>query len=1125
MELTLGEIRKRSGTVVYNRGKSLYESNKVSEFDIEPTEDEILFLTAMVDGSSRKQYYVDAHIDPLSEKGDRIISWSCECMAAQKYSGICKHTVALLLSFVNRHKDKDDVIGQVEFDWIMEQADIGIRQADKTLEEWKQQREKISTKKEKQSSTQVLDMLKEFLQKEKQQFCKEYGTGNIVLEPKLHMDRTGESISLKIGNSKMYVLKDMSQFLDDIKNESMISYGKNLTFTHSLGAFTKESIEIIELLQEISIEEHWKDRYYYYSYSGNERRRARLSRDTFMKLLELYKNREIAVGFDTIKETNICNVVNGNPNLEVVIRVAKNGGADIMLPSLLLLENKTQAYLLYNHTFFHLEEEYYKNLKPALHIMSENMEQVAHGYGGNISKKVKLHLAKKEYAAFATNILPLWKRYMEVSIEGIDFDEYKAKEAKVLFYLDIDKKQAITCRLIAEYGEKTYNLASGDMVEEVGRDTKKEYQAKLLVEKYFENIDRNQSLYYKEYEEEAVFELLDQGVEQFETLGEVYASDSFKRLQIVEAPKVTVGVKVGGNLLDFSWTVGDIDYKELENILASYRKKKRYHRLKSGEYVRLEDSGLEILSELADGLQMGKAALQAGKISIPKYRALYLDSVMRENADKATSYRDSTFKTIIRDMKATEDSSYTLPEELHATLRPYQENGYQWLQTLAGYGFGGILADDMGLGKTLQIIALLTAHKGSHSLIICPASLIYNWESEFAKFSPSMSVIPVLGTVTERKEIIDNYEKYDVLITSYDLLKRDIEVYETCNFAYQVIDEAQYIKNPTTLAAKAVKAVKSTCRFALTGTPIENRLSELWSIFDYLMPGYLYSYAKFKDDFETGIVQSTDQQALSRLQKLIRPFILRRMKKDVLKELPDKIEEVVYAKLTGEQSRIYQANEKQLIATLNKQSDEEFTSDRLQILAALTRLRQICCDPAICYENYGEESAKLDTCIELVDNAVSSGHKVLIFSGFTSMLERIENRLRGIELRTLTLTGQTSKEKRKVLVEQFQGGQADVFLISLKAGGTGLNLTQADIVIHYDPWWNVAAQNQATDRAHRIGQKNTVSVIKLIAKDTIEEKILKLQENKKELADQVISAEGVSLNTVTKKELLAVLES
>ncbi len=414
--------------------------------------------------------------------------------------------------------------------------------------------------------------------------------------------------------------------------------------------------------------------------------------------------------------------------------------------------------------------------------------------------------------------------------------------------------------------------------------------------------------------------------------------------------------------------------------------------------------------------------------------------------------------------------------------------------------------------------------KFSHfALIVCPASLVYNWKSEIERFAPSMQAVAVAGNAADRKKALQEAGRWDILITSYDLLKRDEEAYEEMNYQYEVIDEAQYIKNHNTKVSKAVKRIRAGFRMALTGTPIENRLSELWSIFDYLMQGFLYPYSRFREELEIPIVSNQEEEASERLRNMIRPFVLRRLKKDVLKELPAKMEEPVVAQMEGEQEKLYAAHVQRIKLMLEGQTEAEFATQKLQILAELTKLRQLCCDPGLIYEDFNGESAKLLMCVDLIKNAIDGGHKVLLFSQFTTMLERIGDRLHREGISYFCLTGATSKERRAELVQRFQEGDTPVFCISLKAGGTGLNLTAADIVIHYDPWWNVAVQNQATDRAHRIGQRNAVTVYKLIAKGSIEENILRLQEKKKELAEQLLGNDGFEAVKITKEDMLRLL--
>ena len=428
------------------------------------------------------------------------------------------------------------------------------------------------------------------------------------------------------------------------------------------------------------------------------------------------------------------------------------------------------------------------------------------------------------------------------------------------------------------------------------------------------------------------------------------------------------------------------------------------------------------------------------------------------------------------------------------------------------------------MGKTIQVLTFLQKfHKDGKALVVCPASLVYNWYSEITHFAPELTCLQVIGTAAERKAILEDND-VDVYITSYDLLKRDIESYEGKKFYVQIVDEAQYIKNANTQASQAVKAIQSSFHIALTGTPIENKLSELWSIFDFILPGYFYTYGYFRSTYEIPIIKEEDEQAQYHLQTMISPFVLRRLKKDVLKDLPDKLEEVYYAEATPSQKELYDARVQRMKQMINSASDKEFKQDKIRILAELTRLRQLCCNPSLIYEDYVNGSGKEDMCIDLIRRAVEGGHKILLFSQFTSMLDLLCKRLEKEHIPFYLLVGSTPKAKRAQLVEQFQQDSVPVFCISLKAGGTGLNLTAADIVIHYDPWWNTAVENQASDRAHRIGQKNAVTIYRLILKDTIEERILALQQEKSGLASRFLDNESISSSSLSREDLLKLLD-
>ena len=533
-----------------------------------------------------------------------------------------------------------------------------------------------------------------------------------------------------------------------------------------------------------------------------------------------------------------------------------------------------------------------------------------------------------------------------------------------------------------------------------------------------------------------------------------------------------------------------------------------------------------MLAELMKTLHLTPKEFVKGKMHIPAYRTLYLDQMLESN-ENIYANRDRHFREIVKGFKTINDADFEEPESLSRIMRKYQKNGYKWLRTLEAWKFGGILADDMGLGKTLQVIAVLLAAKlegkTGTSLVVAPAALVFNWGEELARFAPQLKVSLIAGSQSERQAKLQTYTDFDVLVTSYDLLKRDIDQYEEKEFLYQIIDEAQYIKNHTTAAAKSVKVIHSQTRYALTGTPIENRLSELWSIFDYLMPGFLYGYDIFKKEFETPIVKNGDDSAMTRLQKMVSPFILRRLKEDVLKDLPEKLEEVRYVKFEDAQQKLYDAQVVHMKEKIAQQDEGEFNKNKLWILAELTKLRQICCSPSLCFENYRGESAKADSCMQLIQSAIDGGHRMLLFSQFTSMLALLQAALEKEGIPYYIITGETSKQKRQELVKQFNSDTTPVFLISLKAGGVGLNLTGADVVIHYDPWWNQAVQNQATDRAHRIGQTKKVTVYKLIAKDTIEERIMQMQESKRDLVNSVLGGDGISSALFTREDVLALL--
>lgn len=1168
---------KNSCTIrtTYTRGRNLFEEDAVQSLIMKKVSGDSVQLLGEVEGSKGDIYHTSVKLKLENGAGHmKLGKGSCGCKAFAQYNGFCKHLVATLLEgnfCIDNYQvldllnsggigDSYDVIAE-EYGGDIPGYDLGFdeqydEETDNVLnygrkERWEDSlddllRQQIVSKGmphsapatasgrtfsyaprvvEPESSKELLDAMSGVVLQERNQFCQEIAGGDVAIEVILHLEPESEKMELRIGKKQMYVVKNIEELVKNIRRQEFVKYGKNLEFVHTQSAFTKEALGVVALLLDASFFSFPQHGYSYYA-SASEKRYLELDAGMLEKLLFLFEGKTLLVESCISYEKKVTPVKKENPYLPVYIGEVENGKeAEILFPEIVLLEGTKGFSIWWENCIYLCSEGFCREMKEIVKLMAVNKQRSERGqhHYYSIPKSVApLYLCEKDYASFCATLLPILEKYMEVQVEGIDFSQYQLEEGIFEIYLDLTKNQEVVCTAKAVYGEKQHNLIQSASVEETYRDVRTEYEIRTLLEQYFPEKTTDREQYLLRNDDDRLAALVENGVEELKGLAEVFISEAFKQIKLATSVAVTTGLSIKGNLLNVTWDIAGMSKDELYEILSAYRRKRKYYRLRNGELLNLSDSGISVFADMQEDLHLSKSQLKAGMADVPLYRSLYLDALMRDNADKIKVSRDEMFENLIRSVDVLKTKEYVLPEGIQAELRGYQMKGYQWASSLSQMGFGGILADDMGLGKTLQMIVYLYSARGMTHLVVCPASLVYNWEAEFQKFAPDMRVCLVAGNAEERKNLLDDWRYYDVLVTSYDLLKRDIDYYTGKQFGCEIIDEAQYIKNPTTQAAKAVKAIESRNRFALTGTPIENRLSELWSIFEYLMPGYLYSYKYFKETFEQNIVQGTneEQKALGRLHAMIAPFLLRRLKKDVLKDLPDKIEKVVYTRFDKEQEKLYKAAEKNIIMNLKKSSGKEVQENKLQILAELTRLRQLCCDPALLYEDYRAGSAKLDTCMEVLESALEGGHRILLFSQFTTMLDVLAGKFKEKKISFFMLTGSTSKAKRRDLVEQFQNGRADVFLISLKAGGTGLNLTAADMVIHYDPWWNVAAQNQATDRTHRIGQKNDVTVIKLIAKDTIEERILKLQEMKQDLADKIISAEGVSLSALTKEDLL-----
>lgn len=918
-------------------------------------------------------------------------------------------------------------------------------------------------------------------------------------------------LEMKAGISRSYVIKDIPTFYQAYQNIGLYSFGKtNCVLSESVcDDFTNELMHLIGDAMEMDRKSRGNSKYFQSQYGTSKDRRYFVLDNYFMcRFLTLLDGSSLKYSDGKEVPVNL-----ERKGLEATLRKKTHGA---------VLQIKKVTKIADDHTF----ELFLQDQQGIFRVQSYSMDEIRI-IRNLIALKDSLYVRESDIQALSQNVLSVFEKYGTVVVKGIELQNYESEKPELEVYLDIENKSVINCVPYTVYKEpearfRLFDNTSGN--KQRNATAENQYAQELV--KTFQAYDPEAGRLSAYLEDEELYQFLQERIPDLQEKATVYISDRLKNMKVRNVPRlqVNIGMKSSGLLVALKGA--DLGERELEEILSSYSSKKKYFRLKNGTFFNFEDADTQLWENLADLFQH-HGGKDPSLLKVPLYRAMYLNEMLK-GREELLLETDDHYQKLIRTMGEEEKSA--LPASLQEVLRPYQEEGFHWIRRLKNIGFGGILADDMGLGKTLQILAFLLSEKQAgkkgkdmRTLIVCPASLVYNWRKEIQKFTPELSCTVIAGNQAVRQEMIENSVDVDVLVTSYDLLKRDIALYENVSFANEIIDEAQFIKNQHTQAAQSVRIVNADFRMALTGTPIENHLGELWSILDYLMPGFLYNYSKFQKEYETPIANQQDNGAMDRLRRMIHPFILRRLKKDVLKELPEKLEEAIVVKMEGEQKALYEAYASRLRLSLEQKDDSEFRSSKLEVLAELTRLRQLCCDPSLLVENYHGENAKLDACMELVHQAVEGGHKVLLFSQFTSMLDIICDRLSTDGYAYYRIDGSVSKERRMDMVDSFDYDEVPVFCISLKAGGTGLNLTAADIVIHYDPWWNQAAQNQATDRAHRIGQTNSVSVYELIAGDTIEEQIQNIKKDKAKLMEDVLSGESVSASKIEREELLQLL--
>ncbi|MDD6215093.1 MAG: DEAD/DEAH box helicase [Firmicutes bacterium] len=900
-----------------------------------------------------------------------------------------------------------------------------------------------------------------------------------------HKRACSYSMSIKLGSSDTPIA-GIESFLDAYINNKEYKLSKHKVYENSMFTFGSYEEHILMILAEA----------YQNKAESSPLYTPKLCRTDFgcftaKRLMPLLHNIDCRFVINGMPYSNL-RIKDDDPDVMIDVS-ATDDNINISIPQSGLAIIPDGSWFLYDGDIYNTSFKWRSWFMPLYNALSSEIRTQIDFRGNNS-------------IGFAANILPHLKNQRGVVTQGI---ENTVIDGKPRFDVYFDRYgDGISAVIVCRYGNISIRLPSDNSCHEE-KIIVRDYKAEQFLLSYFSNFEvAGQTLYLSD--NDTLYRFLSESLAKISKLAELHLSESFKNLR-VSAPlniKSMVTYKSGVDLLEVGFET-DISPAEISGILNALRHKKKYYRMKNGAFLDIDDnlSSFNILNNL----DFSPQEVKSGRKTVSKYNALYLSGLVRSG--KINS--DSGFDALIAEIQ---NIRAEIPGYLANVLRDYQKIGVNWLKQLSELGFGGILADDMGLGKTLEVIAFIMSEKPQlPTLVITPSSLTYNWLSEINRFASSASARIIDGTKQERVSALKQAAEYDFIITSYPLLRRDIQEYKQLNFSYCFLDEAQHIKNPKTQSAKSVKQIRAARCFALSGTPIENSLTELWSIFDFVMPGYMLSHAQFAERYEKPISRDNDEAAAAQLRSKIKPFILRRMKYDVLSELPEKIENTFFAELEPSQKKLYSAY---LAIARREAGNLVEQGDSMRILSLLMRLRQICCHPKLIDEDYTKESGKLNLLCDLVTTGIAAGHRILIFSQFTSMLTIIQSRLSTLGIDCFYLDGQTRAHSRTEMADRFNKGERSVFLVSLKAGGTGLNLIGADMVIHYDPWWNPAVTDQASDRAYRIGQTKVVHIIKLASKGTIEEQILKLQDKKRSLADGVIRANSAMLSNLSKEEIL-----
>ena len=1106
MERIFDRLRKSIPLFIVGRGVEYFNEQKVKLIMFMKKGNKIE-VESQVDGNYKNVYNVNITYFYEDGKLDNRIIYSCDCPNFEDKKKPCKHIIATGMAadaeikarniyFKENREFKREKEGKNSSNHIKisedEEYDEIFKEAEKFLKEEKENiYEKIEEEEIKEFS-EKLEKLKKRIDKTKISDS-EKNEYKLALEIE-QLSSTVSALRVKAGEKSLHYVKDLESFIYSVENEQFYEVTKKNIYNPDLHYFNETDKKVIKNLENYFKKKNefgmnFNNNNYYYGNPQGEMMNPMLAEQIFSAI---ENKKTIRSGSKTIYVTG---------EYEPIFAFQKDefGKEKIILRDFVVLSSASRYFTLKNGVSniekFHKMSDAEWEIMNALTDGTRKGTEYLNEMSGKLFDEIKEVLSKyeipiakvtKKYGAVnifveegnGKNKLQVTISCLEESIRTDDGYFIPKKNKKLQREISEDFQKYADAQIIdLEYrmyvGFRAKQLKSDDIV---------------LV------IDRNEFL--------AMADIID---EKYSEKVNINVSDEIKKVRKIG---VDVNIRSAENeLFSVNFNIEGIDEDDVETVLESVRNEEKFVTLSSGELVKIANRSAEEMAGIVDVM----SDLRVGENKISKIKALQLAQVSRSINEKLNEIEE--FKQLFQRIKKRENKE---PSSIKVKLFPYQQIGFNWLKNMYDIGFGGILADDMGLGKTLQAISLISEiqleNEDLLGIIIVPTSLLHNWKEEFYKFSDIKPIL-VEGNAETRKELVKKTEK-GILITTYQTFRNDVKNYKDKKFDVAILDEAQNIKNVSSLVKKATSKLESAVNFALTGTPIENSIMELWSIFDFILPGYLDNITKFRKKYKNSL-NNPDSKKIFNLKNIVSPFILRRTKDEVLTELPEKVENNMIVELSKEQKKLYMAYVKRAKKELRGFDKEE--NNNLKVLAILTKLRQICNSPQLFDENYTGEVAKIELLREMIPDILENGHRMIIFSQFLGTLEEIKEELKKENVEYFYIDGSVKSKERMEISKKFNSGEGQVVLISLKAGGTGLNLIGADVVIHYDPWWNFAVENQASDRAHRIGQKRSVQVIKLITEGTIEEKIIKIQENKRALSENILGKD--SGNNKDSKEI------